>query len=392
MTSRALSSPPTRRPQQSTTDPAAPAILTVDLGALCGNYRLLRARAAPAECAAVVKADAYGTGAVEAATALAGAGCRTFFVATLGEAWAIRGAIGESALYVLDGLFPDAAPGFAEIEARPVLGSLPEVEEWAAFCRVDGVRRPAAIHIDTGMNRLGLRVDDVEKLAGLPELRDGFAPTLVMSHLACADDPLNPMNEAQRVAFDTARAKLPPMPASFANSGGVFLGPEYHYDLVRPGVALYGGRAVNGVPNPMRPVVRLDARIAQLREARAGETVGYGATRSLARPTRIATLAAGYADGLFRYLGAPDAQRGLTAYVSGHPAPILGRVSMDTVTVDVTDVPANLIRRGALVELLGDHVTVDDLAARAGTIGYEVLTALGRRYERVYLAAGEAAG
>jgi alanine racemase len=365
-------------------DPSAPAFLTVDLGALVANYKALAARAPGAECGAAVKADAYGIGADRAVPALADAGCRTFFVATLAEARVVREVAREADSYVLDGLFPDTAPAFAEIGARPVLGSLPEIKEWAAFCSDKGEPLAAAIHVDTGMNRLGLRAEEVAELARDEATLKAISPALVMSHLACADEPANPMNEAQRRAFDVARAELPPMPASLANSAGIFLGEAHHYDLVRPGIALYGGRATGGAANPMKPVVRLEARIAQVREAGPGDTVGYGATRTLARRTLIATVAAGYADGIFRRLGAGDGEEGLTAWIGDHAAPILGRVSMDLITLDATDVPSNLVARGALVELLGDHVAIDDLADKAGTIGYEVLTSLGRRHQRRY--------
>jgi len=378
-------SPPSSRPA---IDPAAPAILTIDLAALCDNYKTLKARAPGAECAAVVKADAYGTGAARAVNALAQAGCGTFFVATLEEARRIQGSAEGATLYVLDGLFPDAAPAFAEIDARPVLGSLQEVEEWAGYCTATGTKRPAAIHIDTGMNRLGLTAHDVETLGQKRQDLAAFTPVLVMSHLACGDNPDDPMNEDQRAAFDRLRQKLPPAPACLANSAGVFLGERFHYDMVRPGVSLYGGRAVTGAPNPMKPVVRLDVRIVQIRDAEAGESVGYGAARNLIRRTRIATAAAGYADGLFRHLSAGDGETGLTAYIGDYPLPILGRVSMDSITLDITDLPDDLVRRGTLVELLGGHIGVDDLAEKAGTIGYEVLTSLGHRYQRIYLEPG----
>ena len=369
----------------SLTDPAAPALLTIDLGALCDNYRYLAAQAPNAECAAVVKADAYGIGAEQAVPALIDAGCRTFFTATLDEARKVRAVAPTADLYVLDGLFPGAMDAFKAIDARPVLGSLPEIADWSNYCTKAERKRPAALHIDTGMNRLGLRESDVDALAGNSEMLDAFTPALVVSHLACGDEPDDPMNERQRTAYDRLRAKLPPCPACFANSAGVFLGSKYHYDMVRPGVALYGGRAVNGVPNPMKPVVRLDIRIVQIRDAEAGETVGYGASRKLATKTRIATAAAGYADGVFRYLGAGDGETGMTCYIGEYAAPILGRVSMDTITLAVTHIPPDLAARGAFVEVLGPHVSVDDLADKAGTIGYEVLTSLGHRYERRYI-------
>lgn len=363
----------------------APAILTVVLGALRENYCTLRDHAEGAECAAVVKADAYGTGARQAVQALAQEGCKTFFVATLPEAGVVRAAAPQATIYVLDGLFPQAAAGFVEIDARPVLGSLPEIRDWAAFCLRTGVPRRAALHIDTGMNRLGLRLEDIDVLAGDMDLLDTFETSLVISHLACADSPDDPKNEAQRTAFDELRAKLPAAPASLANSAGILLGPSYHYEMVRAGIALYGGRAVVRGANPMRPVVLLEGRVAQIRNAEAGETVGYGAAQTLNRPTRIATVTVGYADGFFRRLGASDGYPGAAAYVGEYRAPLLGRVSMDLITIDVTDVPEELVQRGTLVELLGPHVGVDDIAAQVGTIGYEVLTALGRRYHRRYI-------
>lgn len=365
-------------------DPSAPALLTIDLGALTDNYRTLAAHAPSAECAAVVKADAYGIGAAQAIPALAVAGCRTFFVATVGEAKAARRCAPDADIYVLDGLFPGAAAPYGDDALRPVLGGIEEIREWAEFCRNTGKSLPAAIHIDTGMNRLGLRAEDVETLAQDPALLETFLPALVMSHLACADDPANPMNETQRAIFETLRARLPAMPASLANSPGILLGETFHYDMIRPGISLYGGRAAGNEPAAMKPVVSLHARIAQLRTAQTGESVGYGAATTLSRETRVATVMTGYADGIFRNLGASEGKSGLTAYIDDHAAPILGRVSMDMITLDVTDVPAGLARRGTFVELIGRHTSVDDMADKSGTLGYEVLTSLGRRYQRVY--------
>ncbi|GAB4230604.1 MAG: alanine racemase [Methyloligellaceae bacterium] len=373
-------------------DPAAPAILLIDLGALRDNYLKLAALAPASECAAVVKADGYGTGAVKIASTLAQAGCRTFFVATLGEARELRAAGREEVIYVLDGLFPRTSPLFAEAQARPVLGSLEEIREWAEFCRKNGKRMPAALHVDTGMNRLGLRENDVNALAASLDLLEAFQPSLIISHLACADEPEDPMNRQQKEAFDRLRAKLPPIPAGLANSGGVFLGSDFHYDMVRPGIALYGARAVNERPNPMLPVVSLYGRIAQVRIAERGESVGYGAARRLSARTRIATVMTGYADGIFRRLSAPDGEEGLVVYLGDEPAPVLGRISMDSMMIDVTGFDDDAAARGGLVEIIGPHVSVDEIAERAGTIGYEVLTSLGQRYKRIYLDAKAGAG
>ncbi len=365
-------------------DPTATSLLTIDLGALRANYRTLRDSAGTSECACVVKADAYGTGAQAAVRALIQAGCGSFFVATFGEAEIIRGLARDAAIYVLDGFFAGSGPAFAKLAIRPVLSSLAEVKDWAAFCREHGSALPAALHADTGMNRLGLQRSEVEQLAGEPELLAAFTPALFMSHLACADDPDHPLNETQLTAFEALCAMLPTCPASLANSAGIFLGARYHFDLVRAGFALYGGKAIAG-REPLNAVVRLEARILQIHDARAGESVGYGAQQILQRPTRIATISLGYADGILRSLGARDGQNGLTGYIEGHEAPALGRISMDLITLDVTDMPEALARRGAWVEIIGEHVSVDDLARQAGTIGYEVLTSLSRRARRVTL-------
>jgi len=365
--------------------PEAPSLLTIDLAALRKNYRKIKSLAKDAACGVVVKADAYGIGAHRAVEALSAEGCDTYFIATLDEARLVRQVAPEATLYALDSLLPGTADLFAEIDLRPILGSVAEVEDWAALARARGQRLPAAFHIDTGMNRLGLRAGDLDEIIQPPSPLEDFDISLVMSHLACADDPDNPRNETQRQTFDALRAKLPPVPASLANSGGVFLGPAYHYDMVRPGIALYGGRAAKLGGQTMEPVVRLEGRILQVKQAEAGETVGYGATRMLKRATRIAIIAAGYADGYVRALGSSDARDGGPVYFGDHEAPILGRVSMDLIAVDVTGLPQELTARGALVELLGDHVGIDDLADIAGTIGYEILTGLGQRHHRVYL-------
>jgi alanine racemase len=346
---------------------------------------VLRDLAAPAECAAVVKADAYGLGMAAVAPALAHAGCKTFFVATLVEAEELRDLLAEACIYVLDGLLEGTAPFYRKLGLRPVLNSADEIAEWAAFNKASRARLPAAIHIDSGMNRLGLSAAEVEALAGVTRSWDAFELALVMSHLACADEPEHSKNEMQRKTFDLLRAKLPKARASLANSAGMLLGAKYHYDLVRPGIALYGGKARRTGTNPVAPVVHLGGRVLQVRDVPAGESLGYGATRTLTRPSRIAVLAVGYADGFFRALSVADAHEGLQVYFGSHAAPVLGRVSMDLITVDVTDVPRKLARRGAWVELIGPHIAAHEFAAYAGTIDYEVLTNLGTRAARRYL-------
>ena len=364
---------------------AARGLLTVDLAGIKANWRWLAAVAHGAECAGVVKADAYGMGIAPVVTALWEAGCRTFFVATLEEGRRLKAALPAATGYVLDGLMPGTAPLYPSRGLRPVLSSLAEIDEWAAYGRSVGAKLPAAVQIDTGMNRLGLPAAEVQALAAKTAVLDDFTVALVMSHLACGDTPASPMNAWQKEKFDALRGLLPPAPASLANSAGTLLGADYRYDLVRPGIALYGGRAVEGRPNPAAKVVRVEARILQVREVSAGEVVGYGATYTLTRPSRIATIATGYADGFLRSISGPIGRPPPPAYIAGYPAPIIGRVSMDLVTLDITDVPPALAQRGAWAELIGRHVQVDDLADSSGTIGYEVLTRLGPRFQRVYV-------
>lgn len=367
-------------------DPTAPSLLIVDLGALRANYRALRDMAHPANCAPVVKANADGTGLAEAVRALNMEGCDTYFVATFNEGLAVRQSAPDASVYVLDGVFPGTCKEFVDHGLIPALSSFAEATEWIDFCNDTGFDHPAALHVDTGMNRLGLRPEQALSLY------DGdaiglFHPVLLMTHLACGDQPDNPLNARQLETFNTLREKLPPCAASFSNSSGIFLGKEYHLDLVRPGIALYGGEFMEGKP-PLQPVVQYYARIARIDEAEAGETVGYGASHSLQRKSRIATVTAGYADGIFRCLGSGEANKSLTAYIGEAPAPVIGRVSMDLITLDVTDIHQPPVERGQWAEIIGPHTSVDDLARRAGTIGYEVLTSLSRRAQRVYVDTG----
>lgn len=372
-----------QRPANS--DPAlAGGRVTIDLGALADNWRLLAARAENAATAAVVKAEAYGIGLEPAARALAEAGCRTFFVALPEEGRRLRATVRDAIIYVLDGLMPGGAAALADAGLRPVLGSWPEIEEWAEF-RKAGNAAGCAIHVDTGMNRLGLTPGEARKLAQQSGLLAALAPDLIMSHLATADTPEHPLNRKQLAAFHAMRALLPDIPASLANSAGILLGSEYHFDLVRPGIALYGGTAVAGVPSPTRAVATVEARIVQIRHAEAGDTVGYGATETIARPSRIAIVAAGYGDGYHRLAGSSDKRPGARVFLRGRHARLIGRVSMDLIAIDVTDVAG--AERGDWIELFGPNVPVDEVAECAGTIGYELLTGIGRRYARTYIGA-----
>ncbi len=374
-------SPPTTDPSQDPAARRAGALLTIDLTALQENYRRLAAVAGRAEVAPVVKADGYGLGAAKVAPALATLGARRFFVALLEEAVALRKALPAPGreIFVLNGLMPGAEGDYREHGIQPVLNSLGEIEAWKAFAAQVGQPLPAALHIDTGMNRLGLPASELESLAADPGRLAG-TPSLVMSHLACAEDSAHPMNPDQLERFQSALARLPMAPASFANSSGLFLGPEYLFDIARPGVALYGVNPTPGRPNPVTQVIRLQGKILQVREIDAPQSVGYGATHRAAGPGRIATVAAGYADGYLRSLSDRA-----TAWLGEQRVPVVGRVSMDLITLDVTDVPPQSAVPGTLVDLIGPDDGLDRLAEEAGTIGYEILTSLGRRYHRVYL-------
>lgn len=363
--------------------------LVIDLDALVENWRDLAEQAAPAECSAVVKGDAYGIGLDAAVRALTAAGCRTFFVALVSEGLAARSASPDADIFVLNGLPAGAAPVFAAARLSPVLGSQAEIAEWVDYRRSrGGDTPPAALHIDTGMNRLGISLGEVAALAANGTLPGRAGIELVISHLACADVPDHPMNRSQLKSFRAARALLPGVRVSLANSAATLTDRGYHFDLVRPGIALYGGGALTGYENPMRPVVTLEARIVQMRSVKAGETVGYGAAETTTRDARIAIVSVGYADGFPRSAGGRDGDPGALGSLGGIAVPLFGRVSMDLMAFDVTDVPSEFTRRGSHIELFGHHASLDAVAARAGTIPYEILTHLGRRYARRYIGAG----
>jgi alanine racemase len=372
---------------------ASTGVLSVDLDAIVANWRKLEKTAVPAECAGVVKANAYGCGIEQVSRALSAAGCKTFFVATLDEAAAVRAALPQAAIYALDGFFQNSGEAYAKIDCKPVIGDLNELAEWDVFCRRSGWNGGAAIHIDTGMNRLGLTTAEAQGI--IPRINAGdHGITLVMSHLVSAEQLNSPFNARQLTTFREIASVFSGVPASLSNSSGVFLGAQFQFDMVRPGAALYGVNPTPEADNPMQPVVELKARIVQIRNIDRGETVGYGGTWTARRPTRLAIVSAGYADGYFRAASANDGTRGAEVVVAGKRCPVAGRISMDLMAVDVTDLPANAARRGHLVTLLGEGITVDELAHHFGTIGYEVLTSLGSRYARVYKggAAASAAG
>lgn len=362
--------------------------LSVDVGAIVRNWQALDQISPSALTGAVVKANAYGLGMREIAPALFTAGARFQFVATPEEGLLLRDLLPLAHIFVFDGLWPGAADIYAQERLMPVINSMPMLEEWLRFCLVRGEAYPAALHFDTGMNRLGFRVSDAEQVRSrLAEA--GYKPQMLMSHLACADIPEHEKNRIQLALFQTVLSQFPDIPASIANSAGLMSSKAHHFQLVRPGIALYGGRAISGRTNPMAQVVTLEAPILQIREARAGETVGYGAVARLQRDSRLAILPLGYADGFFRSLGSSTARAGSKIFVRGRAAPVIGRVSMDLFAADITDLGANLPAPGEYAEIIGEHVTIDDHADAGGTIGYEVLTALKGRYTRHYVNAAD---
>ena len=356
----------------------AGAVLEVDLAGVIANWRLLAARVAPADCAAVVKADAYGLGAVQVSAAVAAAGCRLFFVATLDEAIALRNRLASCEIAVLNGPAPGSAEEFVFYQLVPVLNEPGQIADWAEIARRHG-GLPAILHVDTGMARLGLTAREFARLADELSQESATRWRGLISHLACADQPAHPLNDLQRSRFASMRRPFSGLPASLAASSGIFLGRGFHFDFVRPGAALYGINPQPGTPNPMRQVVRLKGRILQIREVERGESVGYGAAHVMDHPGRLATVAVGYADGWLRSLSHRGSGR-----LGGKRLPLLGRVSMDLAVFDCSAADPSLARPGGFIELLDDDYGVDAAAADAGTIGYEVLTALGRRCHRVY--------
>lgn len=356
----------------------AGARLTVDLDAVVANWRLLASRAAPhADCAAMVKADAYGLGAEFVGPAIAKAGAKVFFVATLDEGIRLRDAI-DREIGVLEGPRPGTEGEFRRHKLTPVINSLEQLATWG---RSGGGR--AVLHVDTGMSRLGLSEREIETLAGETDRLKGIELGWIMSHLVSGEVQADPENPLQLTRFRDALAKLPKAKASLANSAGIFLGPAYHFDLVRPGAALYGLAPVENAPNPMKTTVKLEAEILTVRTIADGRSVGYNAQWRANRSTRIATVGVGYADGYLRSL----TNRG-RGYIAGRPIPLVGRVSMDLVTFDVTDLPEDATRPGTPIVLMGPELPPDELGRLAGTNGYQMLTGLSRRYARRYIGAG----
>lgn len=373
----------------------AGAVLTIDLDAVVANFRLLSDKLSNSSMSAVVKANGYGLGVGPVATALAGAGCRVFYVAHIEEGIALRQILNDTAdnefvqaeIHILGGLMPGAEDAYDASRLTPVLGSLDEIHNWKRYCDRLDRQLPCDIHADTGMLRLGLAPDEIEKLADEPSRLDGLNIVNVISHLASSDEPDSAKNTEQLDAYRKFREQIAQGRASFANSSGIFLGPDYHFDQVRPGAALYGIAPVPGSPNPMAQVVRLQGKIVQVRAVDTPQTVGYGASHRIEGPGRIATVPVGYADGYLRSLS----NRG-TGYIGNIPVPVVGRVSMDLITLDVSGIPEHLCPVGGMVDLIGPENPVDAVATEAGTIGYEILTSLGHRYHRTYVGGFKGSG
>ncbi len=356
--------------------------LTVSLPAIVANWQTLRARFTGEECAAVVKADAYGLGMVPVATALEAAGCHTFFVATLGEALALREALPDVRILVFHGVGVGEEFSFAAHSLIPVLNSHEQIARWKPVA-AEHVHAVSALHVDTGMGRLGLQPEEFSALMEkFPTTLEACRVGLLMSHLACAGEPEHPLNAAQLALIQNAAALASELPVSLCNSGGVLLPAEYHFALARPGCSLYGIAPQSTAANPMQQVATWHAPILMTRTLTQEQTIGYGATYTAPAGTRIATVASGYADGYLRYLS----NKG-TAYIGEHKIHLIGRVTMDMLMFDVTHVPVSLTHEGAPITLLGDRdgIRVDDVAAAAGTIGYEILTSIGDRVRRVYV-------
>jgi len=363
--------------------------LTIDLHALTANYHALQHLCAPAGVAGVLKADAYGLGMEFVAPALIKAGCGHFFVALPEEGRRLRECAPDAAIFVLAGLFEsEAAPFYSDSQLIPVLNTEREIAIWEAHCGVVGEALPCAIHVDTGMNRLGLSIEQAIAFAEDNALTEAVKPILLMSHLAAADDPLHPLNRRQIESFQKLRRSYGGIKASLANSAGIFLGKGAHFDLARPGIALYGGAPVAGLKNPMLPVATAEARIIQIRSVKPGESVSYGASVTLDRPSAIAVTAVGYADGFMRSLsgsGVPlrnTVPLGGHGFAAGRRVPVVGRITMDLTMFDITDCGHDALQPGDFIELFGPNIPIDEAAEAAGTIAYELLTSLGPRWQR----------
>lgn len=364
----------------TTKDLIADGRLSIDLEAVVANYYLLAAQVFPARCYPVLKADAYGLGANRVGPLLYGEGCRQIFVAQMAEAMELSESLpSDLQLFVLNGIRPIHMKLALELGIAPVLNTMEQALCWMRLVSSHAPETAIVLQIDTGMTRLGLSLEELPVLEKRVRDESLCAPTVLLSHLACGDSPMSPCNEQQRTKLLEAASYFPESALSLANSAGCFLGPQYALDICRPGAALFG-LTVNTVSAAMRPVVRLDLQVVQMREVLTGTSVGYGAGYTTTRPTKIATISSGYADGIPRNLAPPAG-----VWVGGQLLPILGKVCMDSFMVDATELEVGVLSEGQWVEFVGPHQGLEQLAKAAGTIGYEILTRLGRRYSRRYI-------
>lgn len=355
-------------------------VLTVDLDAIRQNYAYLKKMVAPAICAGVVKADAYGLGMDRVAPAMFEAGCKDLFVAWPEEGIDLHPLLPNARIFVLHGAMPGTAKELAQNNLIPVVNHLGQLAEWANYARKTGKKMPVAIHVDSGLNRLGMPLDEVQKIHKNPDLLGGLDLQLIMSHLAIPALANHPMNQTQLDAFKKALTFLPKAPASLAASSGTFLGEEFRFDMVRIGSSIYGMNPLPNKPNPMRAVAKLEFPVLQVQEVPTGKTIGYGCTYKTEKPTRVATLGGGFSDGYMRSLSNNG-----TIWIGDYRCPVLGRVSMDLITIDVSDIPAHLIQPGEMIAILNEQYTVNHLAGEARTRTTEILCGLGRKPKRQYI-------
>ena len=357
-------------------------VLSINLAALKENYKLLdRMSAAACETACCVKASAYGLGAKRAVPALYDAGARSFFIATIEEGVELRNLLPAARLFILNGFSHKDGKKYIEHHLIPVLNDLSEIKAYQALAQQTEEKLPAIIHFDTGMSRLGLDREDTRALIAEKSFMSGLHILYVMTHFASAEEQDNPLNQKQKQTFDEIAAHFPDAQKCLSNSGGIFLGQGYHNDLTRAGIALYGGAPMDAKPNPMNPVVTLEAPILQNRSVKKGDGIGYNSTYTFDKDGHVAVLGFGYADGFLRSLSNSG-----NLYWNGKPLPIRGRVSMDLTICDITHLPENeRPQKGNMLEIIGENQPIDQIAKSAGTISYEILTALGNRYIRNYI-------
>jgi alanine racemase len=355
----------------------------IDLQAVASNYKKLVNISKSGQCAAVIKADAYGLGAEALTPTIANQGCQTFFTAYIDEGISLRKTLKQmnhnARIYVLNGFFPKCESLFVEHDLTPVLCTVEQIHLWQAHARTLNRPLAAALHVDTGMRRTGIPYHDFWNLIDTPDTFQGIALSLIISHLACSDHLNHPHNERQLEKAKKIHERLPTVPFSLSNSGGIFLSSDYHFNLTRSGMAIYGMNPTPYKENSMAPVLSLWSRIYQVQDVNEGQSIGYGQSYYTQAPAKIATLALGYADG-YPWQATPES----SVMISGYPARIVGRISMDLMTVDVTNIPNHLVVPGAWAQVVGDHLSIDEIAKMSKTIPYEVLLGLGKRFHRVY--------